>query len=207
VRATALSALLCTEMDSRTICRIAGTVLGRAWHTTFRLALIILTAAVAVAGDVHAFPGKGIDFTVFRTYKMLFPKVMTKSGLRDDEPTLCPLIYQAIQKELAGKGLTETNGKADLEVAALATAVSFPRIEALIFSDTIDTTAITATAPIATIGRYNREGTLYVNLIDPHMNRSVWLGISTGALGKPQNVATDIKKAAQALFKRYPPVN
>jgi hypothetical protein len=116
------------------------------------------------------------------------------------------LIRSALRKELTNKGLTEVSQRADLEVASAATSVSIPQIEALIYNLTADGTSITGTAPLATLSRYNKEGTLYVNFIDSRTNRGVWLGISTRALGKPSSLENDINKAAQALFKKYPAI-
>jgi hypothetical protein len=170
------------------------------------LALSISTSALAIAGDVRAFPAKGIDLATYRTYRLLPPKVLTKTGLHEDEPTVGPLIRAALSRELTGKGLTEISEKADLEVASAAAAVSIPQIEALVYNWIADGTSNIGTAPLATLGRYNKEGTLYVNLIDPRTNRSVWLGISTRALGKPTNLENDISKATRAVFKKYPAV-
>jgi len=170
------------------------------------LVLLISTSAPAIAGDVRAFPVNGVDLAAYRTYRLLPPKVMTKSGLHEDEPTVGPLIRGALSRELTGKGLSEVSEGADLEIASAATAVSIPQIEALIYNWIGGGTSNTGTAPLATLGRYNKEGTLYVNFIDPRTNRSVWLGISTRALGKPSNLEGDINKAIQALFKKYPAI-
>jgi hypothetical protein len=173
---------------------------------TTGLALLIPTSGRAFAGDVSAFPVKGVDLSAYRTYRLLPPKVLTKSGLHEDEPTVGPLIRGALSRELTSKGLVEVTEKADLEVASAATAVSIPQVEALIYNWIADGTSNTGTVPLATLGRYNKEGTLYVNLIDPRTNRSIWLGISTRALGKPTKLEGDINKAAQALFKKYPAI-
>jgi len=173
---------------------------------TSGLALLISTSVPTIAGDVSTFPVKGVDLTTYRTYRLLPPKVLTKSGLHEDEPTVGPLIRGALTRELTNKGLIEVSEKADMEVASAATAVSIPQIEALLYSWVADGTSNIGTAPLATLGRYNKEGTLYVNLIDPRTNRSVWLGISTRALGKPANLEGDINKAAQAMFKKYPAI-
>jgi hypothetical protein len=149
---------------------------------------------------------KGVDLAAYRTYRLLPPKVLTKTGLHEDEPTIGPLIREALARELVGKGLTALAEGADLEVASAATAVSIPQVEALIYSWIGGGTSNIGTAPLAILGRYNKEGTLYVNLIDPRTNRSVWLGISTRALGNPNNFENDINQAAQALFKKYPPI-
>ncbi len=170
------------------------------------LAFLISASEPAVAGEVRTFPTKGVDLATYRTYRILPPKVLTKSGLREDEPTVGPLIRAALRTELARKGLTEVTEGGDLEVASAATAVSIPQIEALIYNLSADGTSITGTAPLATLSRYNKEGTLYVNLIDPHTNRSVWVGLSTRALGREADLDRDINKAAQALFKKYPAI-
>ena len=180
--------------------------LARNAHGLVRgFAFFISTTAIAFAGDVSAFPVKGINLAVYRTYRILPPKVMTKSGLQEDEPTVGPLIRAALRAELNGKGLTEVAEGADLEIATAAAAVSIPQIEAIIYSF-MDGTSQGGTAPIATLSRYNKEGTLYVNFIDPRTNKSVWLGISTRALGKPASLEKDINKATQALFKKYPAI-
>ena len=184
----------------------AGKVLRKAHALARGLTLLISTSALVLAGDVGAFPANGVDLNAYKTYKILPPKVMTKSGLQEDEPTVGPLVREALRRELSSKGLTEVTGQADLEIASLVTAVSIPQIEALIYSWTYDTTSIAGTAPLATLGRYNREGTLYVNFIDPRAKKSVWLGISSRALGKPSSREKDINKAAGAMFKKYPAI-
>ena len=168
------------------------------------LTLLLSTSVIVFAGDVASFPAKGVDLNAYKTYKILPPKVMTKSGLQEDEPTIGPLIRDALRRELSGKGLTEVTGQADLEIASLVTVVPIPQLEALIYSWTSDSTSIAGTAPLVSVGRYNREGTLYVNFIDSRKNKGVWLGISTRALGKPSGREKDINKAAQAMFKKYP---
>jgi hypothetical protein len=160
---------------------------------------------LAVAGDVAAYPGHNIDLSTYKTFKILPVKLMTKQGIQEDEPTISPFIVAALRKELTAKGLTEVADKPDLEIASLGTAVSIPQLEAVIYSYLYsDDTSIIGTAPLATMSRYNREGTLYVNMIDPRLKKGAWLGISTRALGKPSNIEGDINKAMQAMFKKYP---
>jgi len=184
----------------------AGKILRTVGALACGLFFLISTSRPANAGDVRTFPIKGVDLAAYRTYRLLPPKVLTKTGLHEDEPTVGPLIREALARELAGKGLTALSEGADLEVASAATAVSIPQVEALIYNWIADGTSNIGTAPLATLGRYNKEGTLYVNLIDPRTNRSVWLGISTRALGKPNNFESDINKAARAMFKKYPAI-
>jgi len=184
----------------------AGKVPRTVGALAYGFSLFISTSVSANAGDVSTFPMKGVDLAAYRTYRLLPPKVLTKTGLHEDEPTIGPLIREALARELVGKGLIALAEGADLEVPSAATAVSILQVEALIYSWIGGGTSNIGPAPLAILGRYNKEGTLYVNLIDPRTNRSVWLGISTRALGNPNNFENDINQAAQALFKKYPPI-
>jgi hypothetical protein len=170
------------------------------------LAFLGLVAAPLVAGDVRVFPSKDVDLSLYKTYTLLPPRVLTKSGIKENEPTVSPLLLAALRKELSGKGLAEVTEGADLEVSSGAMAVSIPQIELLIYSLTLEGTSMTGTAPLASIGRYNREGTLIVNLIDTRTKRTAWLGIASRALGKPSKLKRDIDKATNALFKKYPAI-
>lgn len=157
---------------------------------------------LASGGDVQTFPAQGADLTQFKTFKLLPTRVLTGYGVLENDPDISPFINSALKKELTNKGLTEVSEGADLEVSAGALVVSIPQIEMLIYNLSMDATW--GTSPITTIGRYNREGTLIVNLIDPRTKKSVWLGFAKRALGKPSNKKRDIDKAADALFKKYP---
>ncbi len=54
-----------------------------------------------------------------------------------------------------------------------------------------------------TMGRYNKEGTLYLHLVDAKTNTSVWLGAVTKSMGKPENLEKDVNKAVTELFKKF----
>jgi hypothetical protein len=62
------------------------------------------------------------------------------------------------------------------------------------------------TAPVATVGRYNREGTLTINLIDAKTQKSAWCGMAKESVdrnygsGKKKNCARR-SKALQKLSK------
>ena len=164
--------------------------------------LVGVLPLAAIAADVQIFPMKGVDLAAYRTYKLLPTRVLSGSGVLENDPEVSPFINAALRKELDQKGLAEVAEGADLEVSAGGLAVSIPQVEALVFNPANDATW--GTSPIAIIGRYNKEGTLIVNLIDPRAKKSVWLGVAKRALGKPSNLKKDVDKAAQALFKKYP---
>ena len=59
--------------------------------------------------------------------------------------------------------------------------------------------------PLATMGRYNKEGTLVVNLIDGKTNKSAWVGMIQESLdNKEGSGQKKLPSAAAKLFKKYP---
>jgi hypothetical protein len=164
--------------------------------------LLVLFAGVAVAGDVQAFPVKGVDLSTYKTFKMLPPRVLTKAGIQENDPTYGPYILASVRKELTAKGLKEVDTNPDMEVATGGLGRAFPQLEALIYSYTVD--ADWGTGTLTTVGRYNKEGTVLVNCIDPKTKKTVWFGMASRAWGKPSTVDSMIAKATAQLFKKYP---
>ena len=58
------------------------------------------------------------------------------------------------------------------------------------------------------MGRYNRQGSLYLNLIDSKTKKSAWAGMKTNDLKRgtltPEEIQSELDKAANAIFKQYP---
>ncbi len=61
---------------------------------------------------------------------------------------------------------------------------------------------------VATMGRYNREGTLVINLIDRRTKKSAWAGLATSNLKtgylSPEEIRLKFDQAATQIFKKYP---
>jgi hypothetical protein len=166
------------------------------------LVLFAVLPALCFGGDVKAFAAPGTDFSRYKTYRWLPSRGLTKTGIVEEDPVVAPLIAKSVKAELTKRGFTEVQEGADVEVATFALSESIPQVEALIFAPFEG--ANWGTSPLLTVGRYNRQGSLAVNLIDPSTNKSVWAGIATRALGKPSDLSRDIEKAAGDLFKKYP---
>jgi hypothetical protein len=171
---------------------------------TLIITLFVSFVGVAMAGDVQAFPVKGIDLAAYKTFKMLPPRVLTKAGIQENDPTYGPYILASVRKELTAKGLKEVQENPDIEVATGGLGRAFPQLEALIYSYTVD--ADWGTGTLTTVGRYNKEGTVLVNCIDPKTKKTVWFGMASRAWGKPSSADSMIAKATAQLFKKYPPL-
>jgi hypothetical protein len=155
----------------------------------------------AYAAKVQTWVEKGIDFSQYKTYQWLPPKLLTKTGVVEDDPVLTPLIKDALNGELSRKGLKEVPEGADLQVSTLALAESIPQLEAMIFTGA----PTDFTSPIGTVGRYNRAGTLVVNLIDRRTKKSAWCGMVKESLdNKPGAGRKKIGPAVSKLFKKFP---
>jgi len=59
--------------------------------------------------------------------------------------------------------------------------------------------------PMATMGRYNHEGTLVVNLIDTRSKKSAWVGLVTETIDRGEGTGQKkLPVAAAKMFKKYP---
>jgi hypothetical protein len=145
---------------------------------------------------------KEADFSLYKTYQWLPPKIYTSTGIVEDDPVIAPLIKQAINEQLTKRGLREVSSNGDLQVATLALNSWNPQIEALVFSAG---PYVDWGTSVTTVGRYNKTGSLYLNLIDVRTNRSAWLAVVTENLvDKPSSGQKKIPGAVAKMFKQYP---
>ena len=170
----------------------------------FAIVLLIVAGPLAercLAGKVRVEIGAGADFARYKTYQWLPPKVLMSSGVVENEPVIGPAMKDAINRQLSDKGLREVAEGGDLQVSALALREAIPQLEAVVFGGP----EMMYAEPIATMGRYNHEGTLVVNLIDTRTKKSAWLGMAKETIDRGEG--TGLKKlpaAAAKLFKKYP---
>jgi hypothetical protein len=146
----------------------------------------------------------GADFARYKTYQWLPTRVLTKTGVVEDDPVLTPVIRDAVNRQLAQRGLKEVAQGGDLEISAGVLTASVPQLEAVMFAGPSDLTFAT---PIANMGRYNKEGTLIVNLIDTRTKKSAWIGMVRETIdNKAGSGQKKLPGAAAKLFKKYPAV-
>ncbi len=175
-------------------------------HRNKQFAVLLLIAAgplaeCCFAGKVRVEVMPGADFARYKTYEWLPPRVLTSAGVVENHPVVGPALKDAINRELAGKGLREVAEGGDLQVSAFALRESVPQLEAVVFGGP----DMMYAQPIATMGRYNHEGTLVVNLIDTKTKKSAWVGMARETIDRGEG--SGLKKlpvAAAKLFKKYP---
>jgi hypothetical protein len=161
----------------------------------------------------------GTDFTKYKTYKWVrVPKVQYPNQILDNQ------IMQAIDSQLALKGLTKTDSEAvDLIVCYQAAVNQQTQWNSYStdmgggwgygrwggwggyggyggYGGGMSTTTVTS----STIN----IGTLNVDLYDVATRNQVWRGAATKTLGSgkdPNKINKNLNKASAKLFKNYPP--
>jgi hypothetical protein len=140
----------------------------------------------------------------YKTFQWLPPRVLTKVGIVENNPAN-PVLKEVIGRQLSGKGLSELPDGADLMVQAWVTTEEVPQLEAMVFISGPDTLYGT---PIATLGRWNRQGALYINLIDRLTKKSAWSAMASdtwpSATLNPDEIRSRLNRAATDIFKKYP---
>jgi hypothetical protein len=173
----------------------------------YRLALAAICVLAALpppcyGRKIKTNASKNADFASYKTYHWLPVKTLAKTGVVEDDAAIAPIIREAVNKELAALGLTEVKQGGDLEVATFASTTFVPQLEAVIFPGG---QALDFETPIATMGRYNKEGTFAINLIDTKSKRSVWAGMATDSItNKPGAGLKKLPSATAAMFSKYP---
>ena len=169
-----------------------------------RVALVVGTVLMCAAGlaraqDVTYNSMPGTDFTQFKSYKW----VQVEGGVHPDQ-IVDHQITQAIDAELATKGLTKTDDpKADLYID-YQVAVNQEKELTAYGGGMGYRMGGMASATTSTIN----IGTLGVDMYDSSAKQLVWRGSATKTLDanpKPQKRQDNIEKATKKLLKNFPP--
>jgi hypothetical protein len=168
------------------------------------LSLTLLLPHAAFAGGVKTQTAKNADFSRYKTYQWFPPRVLTNVGEVENHPAN-PILKDVIGRQLAQKGLSELAEAADLQIQVTALTDTTPQLEAVVYAYFPGDWSPTQ---IASLGRYNRTGTLCLNLIDHRTNKSVWFAMATqglpiGTLSLEQ-IRAKVETAVKNIFKKYP---
>ncbi len=180
-------------------------------NSAFRLglvaALLLLSCAAVSAQDIRFNYMRGTDFSKFKTYKWVqIPNVQYPNSILDEQ------IKQAIDAQLALKGLSKTEANPDLYVTYQVAVNQEKQWNS--YSTGGDMWGwggwggwggmSTTTTTSSTIN----IGTLNCDLYDTTTKKQVWRGEASKTLGSgkdPKKVEKNINKAMAKLFKKYPP--
>jgi hypothetical protein len=156
-------------------------------------------------GELKTWPDPKADFSGYKTYSWLAPRIFTKAGIVEDDPEFTPMVKKAVNKQLAAKGMTEVETGGDLQVISAGVSSGTQQLEAYLVTWGFDAYWGYSYGMVSPVQRYNKEGTLVVGLVDTKTKKGVWVGMATESLGKQSMVEGAVNHAAERMFKKYPP--
>jgi len=162
---------------------------------------LAVMSTVAMAQTVTYDFDRSVNFTGFKTYAWV-------RGTGVDDPINHRRVVEAISGQLAAKGLARIEAgerpdvlvayhasfDRDLQISGFATGWGPYRLRS--------GSAVARTEQILT-------GTLVVDVVDAHTGNIVWRGTASkevDADADPRRRERNIRRAAERLFKNYPPV-
>ena len=169
--------------------------------------LLLAWSAAASAQDIKYNFAAGTDFSKYKTYKWVrVPNAQYPNSILDEQ------IMQAIDTQLATKGLTKTEENPDLYVIYQAAVNQEKQWNS--YSSGGDMWGwggwggwggmSTTTTTSSTIN----IGTINCDIYDVGSKKQIWRGEASKTLGSgkdPQKVQKNLNKAMAKLFKKYPP--
>lgn len=160
--------------------------------------VLTLAATFASAQDVKTNAMPGVDFSKFHTYKWI-----TIEGTSHPNQIVDQEIKQSIDSQLSAKGLTKTDGEADLYVG-YQTAVDHEKEWNAYGMGGRWGGGGMATATQSTIS----VGALVVDMYQPSTKQLVWTGTASNTINpssKQSKNEEHLNKAVAKLLKDFPP--
>ncbi len=173
-------------------------------RTRFVARICALIGAIAATGcvtlNVNYDYDREADFTRYATYGWIESDV----SAADDNPLMHQRLIDAIDRQLAAKGLRQVDSDPDVHVTYHGESEDVVVLDRVSYYDGWygwDGVGVSTTR-----ARTYEQGTLVVDIIDADQNRLVWRGIATDTVASsPDAQSRQIETATQQMFRRYPP--
>jgi hypothetical protein len=184
-------------------------------HSVKRLAavlVLVLAVPLLLSAKVRTFAPKGADVGANKTYHWVTVRVMTRTGMVEDDDLIAPVIKAVVNRELAARGYVEVAEGGDLQVTAGGFGTTGSQLEGFLAHWSFDFYTGYGVETAAPVNRNNVEGTLAVVLADTKTNKGVWGGITKTLIGSqaqgggtmPKSLIEEIGKAARSILKKLP---
>ncbi|HEX5703584.1 MAG TPA: DUF4136 domain-containing protein [Pyrinomonadaceae bacterium] len=168
------------------------------------ICLVFLLFAYPVWGQsVKVQLDKAVDFSQYKTYFWV-------KGMPARNPLIDQMIIDAVDQQMAARGLTKVEAGGDLQVMYAAAVDLDLQLSGISFSRvTYATGAVYRPPPPMNVNK----GTLVVDLKDHKTERYVWRAIAkktlshgpTGdAAADAKSVESVVKKSVEKMFSKYP---
>ncbi|GAA4393332.1 DUF4136 domain-containing protein [Hymenobacter koreensis] len=165
----------------------------------------------------------GIDFSQYRTFAMADTEVQTKGTQRQvlTSPITQATIQQAIESEMAKRGITRTDGQPDFFVSTHlyvedaervvanppgpSQLVNYPylvRYRGVLIP--VNYSYWYTPAYTSTRTETYQEGTMVLDIIDAKTNNLVWRGTIIDPLNDPARLGKQFAEAARDILDKFP---
>jgi hypothetical protein len=162
---------------------------------------LLLTGTVAQAQTTTYDYDKAAPFATYRTYAWV-------AGTSVPDALIDKRIVAAIDTELAGKGLRKVDAAADADVVVAYHASFDTNLQITGFGSGWGGYRFGGTRTGTARAEEILVGTLIVDVVDARSKTIVWRGSATKDVNlkaAPEKRDKNISRAAQKLFKHYPP--
>jgi hypothetical protein len=163
----------------------------------FRVVATLALITIATAGyaqDVNVDSDRSAPFATYKSF------AWTK-GTPSPNPLGEDRLHQAVEAQLASKGLTRVDTAPDVYVATHVVTKERQELETYGFSPWVF--GGFGTASIETYV----QGTLVVDMYDANTKKLIWRGTGTDtASDKPEKNTKKMNKAVTKMFEEYPPL-
>jgi hypothetical protein len=164
---------------------------------------LLLISSAAIAGEVKTFPIKGVDVTRYETYQWMPVRILTQTGIKENDDVVAPEIRKAVNRELQSKGYKEVTSGGQLQVLSMGLSQASNQLEGFLVTWGWDPGWGWAPTTSTAVSRVNKEGMLAIGLVDPQTKKPVWSGYASEGLN-PGAIGKTVDKAASRLFKKLP---
>ncbi|HEY6372613.1 MAG TPA: DUF4136 domain-containing protein [Candidatus Sulfotelmatobacter sp.] len=175
------------------------------WHCVvvgagLTMGLVLLACGSVTAQDIKTNYMPGTDFSKYHTYKWV-----TINNTEQVDPIITQQIRDAVDTQLAGKGMTKTDADtADMYVGIQTSIQHQQQWNAYGMGGGWRFGGGMASATSSTI----QIGTLVVDFYDPATKQMIWRGVATKTLNPSKNAQTNLNRINQGvakLLKTFPP--
>lgn len=159
-------------------------------------ALLALVASAAFAGNVTSDYDHHVNFGNYKTYS--WGKIETANSIWNSR------VKDAIARQLAAKGWTETPAGGNVTLVAVETTHEKEQLNT--FYDGFGGRRFGGFGDATTTVENYKIGTLVVDMFDQSSKNLVWRASSSSALsGNPEKNTKNLDKDVQKMFKHFPP--
>jgi hypothetical protein len=178
--------------------------MSRIHSLIFQGLLCIVVAAIAVpavAATIKTNLRPGMSVKSYKTYSWGSQRAFTKTGFVDNPP-ITATVVEVVDQEMNKRGFQRLDKDGDLLITFLALTGAQAQLEAVIYVGDVDWGFFGE--PVQTLSRYNKDGTLAVNMIDRKANKSFWAFMVTDTLDKASEAPGKVRSLVPKAFKKFP---